>query len=63
MAPEDDEMMTTDQAAKYLGVKPGTLRMWVRRGYLVALRLPGGHRSHYRFRKSELDRAIRGRVA
>ena len=56
-------MMTTDQAAKYLGVKPGTLRMWVRRGYLVALRLPGGHRSHYRFRKSELDRAIRGRVA
>ncbi len=38
------ELLTTGQAAKELGVHPNTLRGWVDRGLVPAIRLPSGYR-------------------
>jgi excisionase family DNA binding protein len=48
--------MTTDEAAAYLGVKPATLRGWVRAGLIPHHRLPGGR--VLRFHPAELDAAM-----
>jgi len=38
------DLLTTGQAAKELGVHPNTLRGWVDRGLVPAIRLPSGYR-------------------
>ena len=38
------KLMTTSQAARELGVHPNTLRGWVDRGLVPAVRLPSGYR-------------------
>ena len=38
------KLLTTSQAAKELGVHPNTLRGWVDRGLVPAVRLPSGYR-------------------
>ena len=43
------------EAAKELGVSPSTVRNWVEKGYLMAVRLPSGHR---RIPESELTRML-----
>ena len=43
------------EAAAQLGVHPKTLRRWVRRGQLCALRLPSGR---LRFRNSDITAAV-----
>ncbi len=51
----DEQLLTTNEAAKYLTIKPETIRAWVYRGSLVPLKLRGWS---LRFRKSELDRLL-----
>jgi excisionase family DNA binding protein len=48
--------MTTAEAARYLRIKPATLRDWARTGVVPAHRIPGG--GTYRFHARELDQAL-----
>ncbi len=50
-----NELITTNQAAEYLGVTPKTLRRWESEGKIKAIRTLGGHR---RFYKSDLDQLL-----
>jgi excisionase family DNA binding protein len=53
ITPAPDEWMTTDQAARYLGVSVSTLLRWeAEDSRLAARRTRGGHR---RFLRSDLD--------
>ena len=40
------KMMTIGEAAADLGMSTATLRIWERKGYLAALRLPSGQRRY-----------------
>lgn len=43
-------LLTTDEAAERFGVKPGTIRQWVRRGHLAPIgRAPAGGTAYYRY--------------
>jgi excisionase family DNA binding protein len=42
------EILTVGDAARLLEVSPGTIRVWVKKGKLQALRTPGGVRIFYR---------------
>lgn len=46
------ERLSIGKAAEYLGVSIDTLRRWEKKGRVLALRSPGGHRY---FRKEDLD--------
>lgn len=46
------KILTTFETAKFLGVSPYTIRLWVIKGLLPAYSTPGGHR---RIRLEELD--------
>lgn len=48
---------TAAEAARLLGVKPQTLRLWVRQGKIKALKTAGGR---YRYPLSEIKRLLRG---
>jgi excisionase family DNA binding protein len=51
--PEDPtRSLTLSQAAKALGVHPNTVRNWVNRGQVPAMRLPSGHR---RFTRDQIE--------
>ncbi len=50
--------MTTNEAAKYLGVSRSSLSNWIRQGQLKGGVTPGGH---YRFTTEELDEFARER--
>jgi len=49
------DLLTTQEAAIALGVKPVTIRRWVRKDLIEALRLPGGR---LRFRRDDILRAL-----
>jgi excisionase family DNA binding protein len=55
-----EEWLSLSQAAKMLGVHPGTLRVWADQGHLNARRTQGGHR---RFHRSEVEQWQRSRNA
>jgi len=52
-----DELLTTTEAAKLLGVDRSTVARYVRQGKLPAIRLPSGHT---RIRRADVDRLVRG---
>lgn len=52
----DEQLFTTNEAAKYLTIKPETIRAWVYRGSLVPLKLRGWS---LRFKKSQLDALLK----
>lgn len=47
--------MSLSRAAAFLGVHPGTLRLWADQGKVPVQRTPGGHR---RFRRSDLEAVL-----
>lgn len=49
---ENQKLLTTNEAAKYLGVSRSSLSNWIRQGQLNGGVTPGGH---YRFTTEELD--------
>ncbi len=53
-----DKFLTTNDAAKYLGVSRSSLSNWIRQGLLKGGVTPGGH---YRFTLEELDDFARQR--
>lgn len=48
-------LLSTAEAAAYLGLDASTLRRYAREGIVVSLRTPGGQ---HRFRQSDLDAAM-----
>ena len=50
------KMLTTTEAARYLGVHPNTVRRWETQGLLPAYRL--GKRGDRRFSRDEMDRFL-----
>jgi excisionase family DNA binding protein len=59
-APPLPNMLTTEQAADYLGVKPETLGVWrCRRRYSIPYVKVG---RNVRYRKADLDRFLRSRT-
>ncbi|MBN1355519.1 helix-turn-helix domain-containing protein [bacterium] len=57
---ENPELLNTKEAAKYLGVAPGTLQNWRCTKYqIIPVVCIGGSR---RYRKSDLDTYIESRV-
>lgn len=50
--PESLRMLSTGQAAEYLGVSSGTIRRWADAGWLQCYRMPGGAR---RILRTDLD--------
>ena len=50
------KLLTISEAARKLGVHPNTLRGWVDRGLVPAVRLPSGHR---RFEPEQIERIKR----
>jgi excisionase family DNA binding protein len=52
---EDDRLLTVAEVADWLRVHPETVRLWLRDGLLRGF-MPGGKRSGYRVRESELRR-------
>ena len=59
-APQSD-WLTAEEAAVYLKVKTRSLLLWVRQGKLQAYALGGTRRRIWRFRKEDLDSALRAR--
>jgi len=47
--------LSLSRAAAFLGVHPGTLRLWADQGKVPVQRTPGGHR---RFRRSDLEAVL-----
>jgi excisionase family DNA binding protein len=52
---DKSDMLTTDQAAKLLGVNRAAVARWLRLGQLRGVRLPFGH---WRVRREDLDRLL-----
>ncbi|MBO0690861.1 MAG: helix-turn-helix domain-containing protein [Candidatus Dormibacteraeota bacterium] len=52
---EADELLTTGEAAREVGVSRATVARWVRLGLLPARRLPSGHA---RVRRADLHRLV-----
>lgn len=57
MTPSD--WLTASEAARYLKVKPRTLLLWVRQGKVTAYALSGTKRRVWRFRREDLESALR----
>lgn len=48
----EEKWISTDEAAEHLGVKPATIREWIKKGTGVPTHKIG---RFYKFKKSELD--------
>ena len=48
----EEKWISTDEAAEHLGVKPATIREWIKRGTGIPTHKIG---RFYKFKKSELD--------
>lgn len=55
---EDERPLTLTQAARRLGIFPGTLRKSIENGIVKAFRI--GERGHYRIQRAEIERIING---
>lgn len=53
----DDELMTTREVAQLFRVDPKTVTRWAATGKLKCLKTLGGHR---RFRREDIDLALKG---
>lgn len=53
---ENDKWIGIDEAAEYLGVKPATVRDWIKKGKSVPARKIG---KQWKFKYSELDQWIK----
>jgi excisionase family DNA binding protein len=52
---EEDDLLTTGEAAREVGVSRATVARWVRLGLLPARRLPSGHA---RVRRGDVHRLV-----
>ena len=50
----NDKWINIDEAAEYLGVKPATIRDWIRKGKDVPAKKIG---KQWKFKRSELDQS------
>lgn len=48
----NDKWIGIDEAAEYLGIKPGTIRDWIRKGKNIPAHKIG---KHWKFKRAELD--------
>jgi len=55
----NDEIMTVEEVARYLKLKPQTIYKWAQEGRIPAAKLG----REWRFRKSTLDRWIDAKIA
>ncbi len=53
------DLLTTAEAAAYLRVHPETIRGWVRKGVIPAVKF--GNRGGFRFMREDLDRFLASR--
>jgi excisionase family DNA binding protein len=60
-APEPDDYLTAEEAARYVGVHVKTLLKWVRLGVFPRIPLPGKGKD-YRFSKALIDEWARNRT-
>ena len=51
-----EKWISIDEAAEYLGVKPGTIRDWIRKGKDIPANKVG---RQWKFKRSELDSWIK----
>ena len=49
---ENDNYISIDEAAEYLGIKPGTFRDWIRKGKNIPAHKIG---KQWKFKRAELD--------
>lgn len=54
-SPEEDDLLTTLEVANLLRVHPASVRRYIDRGDLLAMRLPSGV---YRVPRSEVDKLL-----
>src|SRR4051812_31899536 len=54
---EQDRLLTVAEVADWIRVHPETVRLWLRQGALRGF-MPGGKRTGYRVRESELQRFL-----
>ncbi len=50
-----EELITVEDAAKILKVRPETIRRYIKNGHLQALTLPGGD---YRLREADIQKLL-----
>ena len=55
----DERILTVPEVAERLKVRPEAIRRWIRAGKLPAF-LPGGTKTGYRIKASELEQFIAG---
>lgn len=55
-----DELLTATQVAKYLSLRPSTIKLWTRDGVIPCIRI---NSKIIRYDQREVDRALRARGA
>ena len=56
---DENEIMTIEEVAKYLKLKPQTIYKWAQDGGIPAIKI----QKEWRFKKSILDRWLDGKIA
>ena len=57
----DQSLIGVEEAAGMLGIKPNTLRTWVRSGHIQAIKIGRGRRKTLRFEPKTIHRYIERR--